>query len=92
MIFKDKENQYKYLKYSENETSKTRHFKLNTNTLEQLNELTTVTKKRIEYLNINSSIIANLIFDLYFKSLENKNDNQILKEIEQNLLKYYKEL
>lgn len=87
MIFKEPENQIKYLKYSNNETSKGRHFKLNVETLENLNELIAVLKKQIPKLNITSDAIANIIFKEYFKTLENKNDMEIINEFKKELLK-----
>ena len=51
MIFKEPKNKTNYLKYSNNDKTKGRHFNLNVETLEQLNELRAVLKL------INQSII-----------------------------------
>ena len=85
MIFKNKP--IKYLKYSETEKTKHRHFNLKCETLENINELTTVFNKENPNLKLTSSLLANIIFDKYFKDLEKLTDREILNTIKQDVLK-----
>lgn len=85
MIFKNK--QTNYLKYSDNEKTKHRHFNLKCEILENINELISVFNKENPNLKLNSSLLANIIFDKYFKDLEKLTDQEILKTIKQDVLK-----
>lgn len=87
MIFKEPKNKTKYLKYSNNDKTKGRHFNLNVETLEQLNELRAVLKLNLTSLNITSDLILNIILKEYFKTLENKPDNEIISHFKKEILK-----
>lgn len=87
MLFKEKENQIKYLTYETTETHKQRHFTLRTDILENINELTTVFNKNNPNLKLNSSLLANIIFNNFFKEFENLTDNEKLQIIKKEVLK-----
>lgn len=87
MIFKEPQNQIKYLTYTNEQKTKGRHFNLNVKTLEQLNELIAVLKKELPNLNIKSDTIADIIFKKYFETLEHKKDNEIINDFKKEILK-----
>lgn len=87
MIFKEPQNQIKYLTYTNEQKTKGRHFNLNIKTLEQLNELIAVLKKELPNLNIKSDTIANIIFKKYFETLEQKKDKEIINDFKKEILK-----
>lgn len=86
MIFKEPENIIKYKTYEKNTKTKGRHFNLNIDVLENLNELTSVLKHKEPLLKINSNVLANAIFKKYFQTLENKTDTEILTELKEMLI------
>lgn len=87
MLFKEKENQIKYLSYETTEKYKQRHFTLRTDILENINELTTVFNKNNPNLKLNSSLLANIIFNNFFKEFENLTDHEKLTMIKKEVLK-----
>lgn len=86
MIFKEPKNQTKYKKYEKNIKTKGRHFNLNIDILENLNEIIKVMKQKEPLLKINSDVLANAIFKKYFQTLENKTDTEILTELKEMLI------
>lgn len=86
MIFKENENKIKFLTYEKTETYKTRNFKLKCEVLENINELITVFNKTNPNLKLNSSTLANIIFNKFFIELENLTDTEILQDIKQEVL------
>ena len=86
MLFKEKENQIKYKKYDKSEKVKQRHFTLNTEILENINELIQVFNKKNPNLNLTSSLLANIIFDKFFIEFASFNDAEKLQYIKEELL------
>lgn len=84
MLFK--EHKINYLTYSSTETHKQRHFKLKCETLENINELIAVFNNENPNLNLNSNLLANIIFEKYFKDFEKLTDQEKLKEIKSDVL------
>lgn len=84
MLFK--EHKIKYLTYSSNETHKQRHFTLKCETLENINELIAVFNNENPNLKLNSNLLANIIFEKYFKDFEKLTDNEKLTEIKKEVL------
>ena len=70
-----------------NDKTKGRHFNLNVETLEQLNELRAVLKLNLTSLNITGDLILNIILKEYFKTLANKPDNEIINHFKKEILK-----
>lgn len=87
MLFKEKENQIKYLIYETTETHKQRHFTLRTDILEYINELIAVFNHNNPNLNLTSSLLANIIFNNFFKEFENLTDQEKLNLIKKEVLK-----
>ena len=86
MLFKEKENQFKYLTYNKSDKVKQRHFTLNIEVLENINELIQVFNKKNPNFKLNSSILANIIFNKFFIELENLSDTEKLQYIKSELL------
>lgn len=86
MLFKEKENQFKYKTYDKKDKVKQRHFTLNTEILENINELIQVFNKTNPNLNINSSILANIIFNKFFIEFESLTDAEKLDYIKSEFL------
>lgn len=87
MLFKEKENKINYLQYDKTEKQKQRHFTLKCETLENINELMAVFNKVNPNLNLNSSLLANIIFENYFKEFEKLTDQDKLLKIKHEVLK-----
>lgn len=84
MLFK--EHKINYLTYLNTETHKQRHFTLKCETLENINELIAVFNNENPNLKLNSNLLANIVFEKYFKDFEKLTDNEKLTEIKKEIL------
>lgn len=84
MLFENKP--IKYLKYSKNEKTKQRHFTLKCETLENINELISVFNKENPNLRLTSNLLANIIFENFFKEFEKLTDQDKLLKIKHEVL------
>lgn len=90
MLFTEPENQINYKTYPVNTTTKQRKFNLNTDVLENMNELIKVFNKKNQGFYLNSSILANIIFESYFNIIKNYPDGEILETLKHEVLKQNK--
>ena len=86
MLFKEKENQIQYLTYDKKDKVKQRHFTLNTDILENINEIIKVFNKKHENLHLNSDTLATIIFNSFFIEFETLTDQEKLEYIKKGLL------
>ena len=85
MLFKT--HDINYLKYSNEETYKQRHFTLKCGILENINELITVFNKENPNLNLNSNLLATIIFENFFNDFKKLDDPDKLSLIKEEVLK-----
>ena len=85
MLFKN--HDINYLKYSNEETYKQWHFTLKCGILENINELITVFNKENPNLNLNSNLLATIIFENFFNEFKQLDDSDKLSLIKKEVLK-----
>ena len=87
MLFKEPENQTKYLTYPPEIKAKQRHLTLSTDILENINELNTVFNKKNPQIKLNTNLLATIIFKKFFKEFETLTDTEKLEFIKNEVLK-----
>lgn len=86
MLFKEKSNNIKFVKYTEDRKKVDRRITFKKDLAEETNKTIAVFNNENEVVKLNSTILVNIALNCFFKQLENLSEEKAIEYLERRAL------